>query len=303
MRWKSLVALSAAVPLLVAAAQPVRMQPSSRWVLDYGDDSCRLLRTFGEGSDAIILSFESEAPGSMDMLVVGRGLSSSKAAVDASFLPADAAVIKEGKPVLAHNGRPAILWSSVRLLPRAVAAAVDARSDQAREHPELRPPSIPLAQKAIEKAAREATAAGTTEIRIETGRPMVLETGSLGEAIKMFDQCTRNSLRDWGVDPDLEDKIARPAWAVGPVRWISADDYPVDMVMNNQESEVKARLLVDASGRVTKCTSLSRYQSAEFKKIVCDAFTKRAKVEPAELADGTKVPSYYNVHVHFQIEQ
>ena len=75
------------------------------------------------------------------------------------------------------------------------------------------------------------------------------------------------------------------------------------MVMNNQESEVKARLLVDAAGRVTKCTSLSRYQSAEFKKIVCDAFTKRAKVEPAELADGTKVPSYYNVHVHFQIEQ
>ena len=35
MRFGSVIACAAVVPLLVAATQPIRLQPSSRWVLDY----------------------------------------------------------------------------------------------------------------------------------------------------------------------------------------------------------------------------------------------------------------------------
>jgi hypothetical protein len=64
---------------------------------------------------------------------------------------------------------------------------------------------------------------------------------------------------------------------------------------------VKIRVLVDATGRVTKCTSISHFKEPEFNKITCDRFTARARFQPAELADGTKVPSYYVNKVVFRI--
>ena len=68
-----------------------------------------------------------------------------------------------------------------------------------------------------------------------------------------------------------------------------------------QESIVKVRLLVDATGRVTRCTSLSHFKEVAFNKITCDKFMARAHFEPAELADGTNVPSYYVNKINFKI--
>ena len=48
----------------------------------------------------------------------------------------------------------------------------------------------------------------------------------MGEAIKAFDKCSRDSLRDWGVDPDVDDKIVRRPWSPNILKWFSADDYP-----------------------------------------------------------------------------
>ena len=110
-------------------------------------------------------------------------------------------------------------------------------------------------------------------------------------------------LCDWGVDPDLEDKIVRPVWAPDVSRWFSANDYPAGEAREGKEFEVRVRLLVDAAGNVSKCTSLSHYEEPEFNRIVCDKFMKRAKFQPAELANGTKVSSYYINRVVFRLER
>lgn len=60
-------------------------------------------------------------------------------------------------------------------------------------------------------------------------------------------------------------------------------------------------MLVDATGRVTKCTALSHFTEAEFNEITCGIVARRASFAPAELADGTKVPSYYVNRVIFRI--
>ena len=73
------------------------------------------------------------------------------------------------------------------------------------------------------------------------------------------------------------------------------------MVVQGQQSDVKVRLLIEAIGKVTKCTSLSHFKEKSFEQVVCDKFMKRARFEPAELADGTKVPSYYVNHVIFRM--
>jgi len=68
-----------------------------------------------------------------------------------------------------------------------------------------------------------------------------------------------------------------------------------------QESVVKVRLLVDATGKPTKCTSLSHFKESSFNDVVCAKFMDRAHFEPAELADGTKVPSFYTTVITFMM--
>ena len=305
MRTNSLIAMLAATPLLVAASpQPVRMQPSSGWVLDYAADSCKLSRAFGAGVDETVLQFESTAPGQMSMIVIGRPLRTTQEQVAAKFLPVgDEAII--GDVRLTVTQKPVVAWSDVPLLPASFTIRDAYKELQRKAHPEVRPPSIDLKERDEARAARQAFASAARELEIDArrNRPVLLETGSLGAAIKMFDKCSRDSLRDWGVDPDLEDKIVRPVWAPDVSRWFSANDYPAGEAREGKESEVRVRLLVDAAGNVSKCTSLSHYEEPEFNRIVCDKFMKRAKFQPAELANGTKVSSYYINRVVFRLER
>ena len=307
MRFGSIVACAAVAPLLLAAAQPVRLQPSSPWIVNYADESCRLVRTFGEGKKKTVLEFESEAPGRMDLLVVGSPLERDDGSdkVPGIFLPVG------GKPLLGEGvkstqtGAPAVLWSTVTLLPDSLTETLQKQDRETWRRWRLgeRPSAKDLAQATMVKAARQEFASNVNELEIGSRRPIILETGPLGDAIKVFDQCGRDSLRDWGIDPDLEDKIARPVWAKDPSNWFSPNDYPAGMLRAGQQSEVKVRLLVDAAGRPTKCTSLSHFTVVEFNKVVCDIFMRRAHFEPAELADGTKVPSYYVNRVNWRIPQ
>jgi hypothetical protein len=303
MRAQWLIAFTAIAPMLMAAAAPVRLQPSSSWVLDYGDESCRLIRTFGDGQEKVTLVFESDAPHQMDMLATGKPLGNYNADISARFLPVGSESFAGRSAFTTSSGDPAILWTNVFLIPDPI---IEKRVREYVGHnlkPALRPPPTSLAEQASYKARRQEFAEKTTELEIQTRwkHSVVLETGSMGNAIGMLDKCSRDSLKDWGVDPNLEDKIVRPAWASDPSQWFSSDDYPKAMLTSGEESEVHIRLLVDTSGKVTKCTSLSHFKAPEFNKVTCDAIMRRASLAPAELADGTKVPSYFTQRIMFRI--
>lgn len=305
MRFPSVAAIAAAMPLLIGAVEPLRIKPSSQWVLDYGEESCRLIRTFGEEGDKTIFTLESEAPGRVDMLVIGKRLNTYRENAFARFLPVQQKPIEGRVAKSTTTGEPALLWANVDIVSDDVAETKKKEEDKLKSTPRARPSATSLADKAMMNAQRSESEARATELEIvaRPGRPVILETGSMGQAMKMFEQCSRDSLRDWGVDSELEDRIVRRAWATNPSDWLSSNDYPRNMVFRGEESEVKIRLLVDAAGRVTKCTSLSHFSAPEFKEVVCDGIRKRARFEPAELTDGTKVPSYYVGRVVFRIAQ
>jgi hypothetical protein len=303
MRLGSFLACAAVAPCLMAANQPLRLQPAGPWVVDYAEQSCRLFRKFGADDTETSLLFESEAPEEMDMLLIGKPLKSSGKEVPARFLPVQEKP-DTGRPVTSANGGPpGALFSSVRLLPKQLEAKVETELKFAIDHPHIRPPATELPDSAEIRAARQdfATNADQLEIDARRSRPVILETGSMGQPIKMLDQCSCDSLKDWGVDPNLEDKIVRPVWLVNHDSLISPQDYPKDMLSDGQQSEVKVRVLVDAAGRVTKCTPLSHFKLPEFTQLVCQKITRNGRFEPAELADGTKVPSYYINRVVFQM--
>jgi len=305
MRTSSTIALLAAMPLLAAASpRPVRLQPTSIWVLDYAEDSCRLSRVFGEDADKTVLQFESTAPGEMSMLAIGRPLQTGSEEIPAKFLPVQDKAFN-GAAHLTTKDDPAVLWSQIPLLPAALVERYKNEEDWRKAHPDVRPPPIDLKERDEAQAARQTFASAATELEIDArrNRPVILETGSLGEAMKQFDKCNRDSLRDWGVDPNIEDKIVRRVWAPDVLSWFSWRDYPGAMLRDGKVSEVKVRLLVDAAGNVSKCTSLSNFDAPDFNRVVCEKFMKRAKFQPAELADGTRVPSYYINRVIFRLER
>lgn len=310
MRLRTIFACLAAAPLLTAAAAPVRLAPISKWVLDYADESCRLIRTFGDPAAPSVLLFERASPISpLSMLVIGKPFKvvQSGEKLTARFTPPDDIKFDYGQAATNPTTKePAILWPGVGFfhvrdakapVPEELQKAMDAAKRGKR------PPPTDLAKRATAQAEAAALAAQVSAIEISAlhKTPVVLESGAMGRAIQMLNECTRNQLRGWGIDPDLEDRIVRRPWAVHRDRWFSSSDYPSSGIRSGQESLVEARLLVDASGKVTKCTSLSHVNGPEFNRAACDAFTRLGRFAPAELADGTKVPSYFVETVRFKM--
>lgn len=309
MRFQSIAALAAVAPMLVAAGEPVRLQPASKWVLDYAENSCRLLRTFGDPASPTLLLFERASPDSaLSMVVIGKSLDTppGKEEAEARFLPLEGLRFKHGQTATAAAGKaPAVLWSSV---------GFEQRSDDDESTPEMkrkieaikrgeRPEPRDLEKIASARKQQLANAANVTQVEVlaRRGKPVILETGSMGKAITMLDDCSRHQLKGWGIDPDVEARIVRPAWAPRVYSWFSSDDYPADSIRKGERSVVEARLLIDAQGKISSCTALSHVNAPAFQKLVCDTLTKRGKYQPAELADGTKVPSYTTFKVRFEL--
>lgn len=293
----------AGAPILIGASQPLRLQPSGKWVLDYAAESCRLSREFGTGDDKVQILFESNAPERLNLIAVGARLATDREQIPASFLPAQGDAMKGEVVFTADAKQAAVLWRDVPMLPDRISTEFKKRHDREQVRGDPRPAPISTEVRQALKSARAAFAGAATELEIEPrwNRPVILETGSMGMPIKAFDQCLRQSLRDWGVDPDVEDKIVRSVWAPDPRRWFSASDYPLLMAKQNKESTVSVRLIVDATGKVAKCSTSTHFDAPEFNAVVCDLFKQRATFAPAELADGTKVQSYYANDVTFRL--
>jgi hypothetical protein len=272
MRVRSVLLYLAVLPLLVGAAAPIQLQPSSQWDLDYGENSCRLIRLMGEGKQQTKLVFESVGPGDLTMLAIGAPLYSPKfePAVTAKFVPAQSNELKGTSAVGASGHDAAAFWSNLGYT-NTVDEDVIARSN-------------------------------AIQVNVEGGHPVVLATGDLGPAMQAFDKCTQDLLADFGLDPAVQAKIARPASAPGLEQWLEGEVFFSGSQQQERISEASFRLLVDATGHVTKCVSVSRFNVPEFDVALCTAIEKGAPIQPAQLADGTKVPSYVVEHIDFELE-
>jgi hypothetical protein len=54
--------LLAAAPIH-AAKEPIRLKPTTKWEMEYKEDSCRLVRRFGADAQSVILMFDKYQPG------------------------------------------------------------------------------------------------------------------------------------------------------------------------------------------------------------------------------------------------
>lgn len=70
--WIAAVGLLAGAPAQAAREAKV-LEPSSAWTLDYGDERCSLIRTFGTGDDSLKLQIDTYgSPTDFRILLAGR---------------------------------------------------------------------------------------------------------------------------------------------------------------------------------------------------------------------------------------
>ena len=284
-------------PALATEAQgpqsdTLNLKPSSRWHLQFADDSCRLARFFGEGQQRTAFYLERYEPGDgFVMTVAGKPFKQRRYRSEIS--------VQFGSHLSAQNQyftlgsvgayEPALIFSSMKF----------ADKNEEDDAPELDAAPDVFGQ----DFAPEAEAAiSWIRFRYKKKNAIVLETGSLGDPMKVMRNCTDDLLKHWGIDLDKHKNLARlpePKTNIG--RWVTPKDYPLDLLSSGHQGIVHFRLSVGADGKPTDCHIQQSTRPEGFDRAVCRALMKRARFEPAVTKDGEKIASYWRNTVRFQI--
>lgn len=269
------------------AAEPVELDPSSQWNLDYADEACRLGRSFGEGDQKVVLVFAKYAPGP-DMEIIARGKPlSSKGASGFSYRWGSRDKVDVERPLFGNADDGSTIWqfSGTLLTP-----------DTAEK---FEKGGIPIDQI---KAAEDAASADIESFTMQVGRraPVTLETGSLGKGFEAMDQCLDSLVESWGFDPARQSMIVTAPQPVGKItNWFNSRDYPSTPLRNDVAGAVRFRLAIDEGGAITDCTIQSAYSDPAFAEKVCSEFRRNGKFKPAVDAAGNGIATFWAATVVF----
>jgi len=278
-----------------AKKEPLRLAPTSKWVINYSDDSCRLGRKFGEGDGVIFLLFERFAPGDEFRLTVsGKPVKTRlyKGEVAIRFGPSE----DRQKPYFMRGSmgadRPALLISgNVRLAAESKQeekARKAAKSEYGYKHPLI-------------GQEREA-AVNYLSIGKPLRQTVVVELGAMDKPFAALSACVDELLTHWGIDTEKHKALKRKVMPKSsPGKWVISRDYPTDMLQAGQSAIVEFRLNVDVAGKPTACHIQLTTRPKEFDDAVCKSIMKRAKFLPALDSSGNPVASYWQNTVRFTI--
>jgi len=282
-------AMSAAIPAQAQDGAAVFRRVGT-WTVDYGEDYCRLIRTFSDGKHKFSLALERLQPGTAVRLIVvgevvrplGRGPYRSwrgpsrggAGSIGYAFGPGGSS--GEARYVVSETAEGETFIS---LDPIMLVAS-----------------PTPDTSATYDRAAEEAAARGVTGFTLSEGlvSPVRVETGSLGEPVEALQVCADNLLTAWGLDAAKHMTMTAPPilnpspYGVLPAGTISYNDL---RKLGGGVNQV--RLMVGADGKVTGCAihapSLSRSRSAR----ICALATERASFEPARDSAGQAMASVW----------
>jgi len=280
---------------------PLVLAPSSQWHLHYADDSCRMIRLFGEGDDEFAFVFERYEPGdSFFMLVGGKPLRTSQH-LDTIFRFGPDGYEYDGPLQDGEFGdhSPALMVGGMYLF-----APPDADIEHPSDNEQFDLESIAQDTDVFGQefsAAQEATISWL-EIRQGRARPIRLKLGSMGPPMEAMRKCTDELLTHWGIDLEAHRGLTRAVVPKeSPARWVQSRDYPRNLLSSGAQGLVQFRLSVGADGKPTQCHIQQSTRPEGFDKAVCDALMRRARFEPALDAQGRPIASYWRSRVRFEI--
>lgn len=276
-----------------------RIEPSSPWNLDFGQDRCRLTRLFGPEDDRHLVFFDQAAPGRAFGLTVAGSSISQYSTARRLYLG-----LQDDVPLLrlerynagdVNGFGPAIILASV-------AMAKPDESSQQRLYTSERDgasDSAPLPTSAgvdIDEAAK------VERIVLKRGNKVLsFETGNLGEAMTALNTCTRDLLNDWGLNPEQHQSYTPPRWTNQDaiVRRIQSV-YPRSALNRGEQAIFRMRAIVEADGSVSECTVEAATETEKLDSPACREML-RAQFDPALDANGNPMRTYYSTSITYVI--
>lgn len=293
---------SIAVTPAAADDDPLLLEPSSNWVLDYAQDSCALRRLFGEEGRQVFMELRQYQPGEVMQLIVtsddirrrgGRSSFRTGRNVTANFVP-DSEPYDIGRPMGVDNGewgagfisQIGILTARERALDTQLTLrqGVDlAITDQRREQREEEITGL-----AVNNAFRE---------------DFVLQTGSMRAPMEAMRTCLDELLTHWGIDAEAQKNLLRPVRPLGIERWARElqERYPMEMLRRGQQAIVNVRLTVDERGQPSGCSVQNSLNEATFDELACELLLDHSRFEPALDSNGDPIASYWVTRVIYTI--
>lgn len=275
-----------------AAAEPTVLVPSSQWILDYADNRCRLVRTFGAGTQKALLFFDQSAPGNrFGLSAAGADLKRFRAGRPTLVRINETVEARKTEP---FNGTldgfgPALIYSSLQFAYLIDGAEPDEDADT---RPVAGFPAIDMV---------EATKAEFIEFG-QSGYRVRFATGNLRAPMAALNTCSADLVRAWGLDLEKHRTMTRrPVWSNRPevVRRIVAR-YPAQALFRGDQGIVNMRVMLDANGSVTDC-QVERATSAESLVSPACREMQQARFEPALDSEGKAMKSFYGVTIVYKI--
>lgn len=273
----------------VVAKPPVLLAPSTKWHLNYSEDSCQLTRGFGTGADQVFLYLEQFAPGPLyQARLIGRPFRNSDRIAKLTIAADD------GKPMVfsaltgTMGDKQPMLVFSIPILAKGAPGSVGLAAPAAGggEQQSESPPAF------VVDGSKQGN-----EVRINppgAGPDLVLQVGPMLKAVVSMQTCMDELLTHWGIDAVAHKTLQRlPKPLNNPGRWMTTDDYPEGALRGGESAVVNFRVTVASDGRVSGCAIQRATRGPEFVKRTCELIRQRARFEPALDATGKPIASYY----------
>jgi len=265
-------------PVAQAQEEPTVFRPTGGWTADFGDDYCRLVRTFSDGKDEVSLALQRTQPGSfVQLLFVGDGIRTFRGADQIGYAFQPSSSTRETRYIRSETpeGKQFLSTELLTLAPFAFTPGT--------------PP--PYSREAELEAAR-----GINAVALDKGltSPVRFETGSLRAPVEVMQACADDLLKVWGLDVEKHKTMTAPAIpSPVPSGVLPQGTIPFSEFGKLGGGFNQVRLLVGADGKPTACTVYAPTLSETLNQRICGLVMEKATFQPGKDDAGHAMASYW----------
>lgn len=261
-----------AAALSAAAPEPeAKAQAGPRWVVDWGEERCSLVRETGGPRPTTLMLRTIPGAAGGEIWVFDTAWRAAPIArgqtVQLRLAPGGPAVTAPGMSLRA-NGQ----WGLI--LARIEAPVLD-------------------------------RFAASSEISVESDGKVLASVPlpRVGAAVAALRKCEDDAIRAAGFDPDHLRSLRSPPERTGdPQRWIVSHDYPAEALRASASGSTLVRIDVAADGRVAGCKVVENFGHPSFGPTTCALVTRRGRFTPSIDRQGKAVPSVAAMRLFWLIQ-
>ena len=287
-----------------AAAEDIVLEPNQKWVADYGEHSCRLIRSFGDKDKPTVLVIQQTAPTSaFSWTVAGPDVRYTlwHRPVSVQWGPQFDPYEKEFEKASLGTVGSAYIgwgWTGYETPPERMTSKKALRNLSDAKLASAFEPT--LAEIDIEQAARVEFLSFQ-----QRGRRIVLRLDNFGAAVSALNECTRKLAAEWGFDESYYNRLTTtPVFLnIEDVAQLIQRDYPSRARSRGAQALFRMRIIVGADGKPERCDWLNETEAEDFvmKRTPCDIVMQHAKYDPAVDESGEPIRSITQQGVRYSM--